>query len=50
MSDRYQYQMERMTNFLKIEKKMPQLHDLNLYLQSQSGFKLKPVHGIVSQR
>lgn len=39
-----------MTNYFKLDQKIPQLNDLSLYLQSQTGFSIKPVHGIVSQR
>ncbi len=44
-------------NFRKLERycgltrdRIPQLRDLDEYLQSTSGFRLKPVHGILSQR
>ena len=50
MSERFEYQMERLNNVFKIEERIPQMNDLSLYLQSQTGFMLKPVHGIVSQR
>ena len=30
--------------------RIPQLKDLDEYLQSETGFRLKPVHGILSQR
>lgn len=39
-----------MNSYFKLEKKIPQLNELSLYLQSQTGFQIKPVHGIVSQR
>lgn len=50
MSERFEYQMERLNKVFKVDEKIPQLNDLSLYLQSQTGFMLKPVHGIVSQR
>lgn len=50
MSERFEYQMERLNKVFKIDERIPQLNELSLYLQSQTGFMLKPVHGIVSQR
>lgn len=44
-------------NFKKLEKycglsrnRIPQLKDIDEYLYSETGFRLKPVHGILSQR
>ena len=44
-------------NFKKLElhcglsrERIPQLKDLDEYLKSTTGFRLKPVHGILSQR
>jgi len=50
MSERFEHQMERMNSYFKLEDKIPQLNELSQYLQSQTGFMIKPVHGIVSQR
>lgn len=44
-------------NFQKLERhcglsreRIPQLKDLDEYLYSETGFRIKPVHGILSQR
>ena len=29
---------------------MPQLNELNEYLRKETGFRIKPTHGILSQR
>ncbi len=50
MSERFEYQMEKLNKEFKVESRIPQLEELSQYLQSQTGFRLKPVHGIVSQR
>ena len=42
--------MDRMNNYFQLDHKIPQLNDLSMYLQSQTGFIIKPVHGILSQR
>lgn len=50
MSERFEFQMEKLNKEFKVENRIPQLEELSQYLQSQTGFRLKPVHGIVSQR
>ena len=50
MSDRFQYQMNKLQSHFKLSERIPQLNELSHYLKSQTGFVIKPVHGIVSQR
>ncbi|CDW84096.1 UNKNOWN [Stylonychia lemnae] len=37
-------------NFSNFDKKVPQLNDVSIYLQSQTGWRLKPVAGMLSKR
>ncbi len=45
-----EYQISRMNSVFGLEKNIPQLEELSVYLQNETGFMIKPVHGIVSQR
>jgi hypothetical protein len=41
MSEKFEYQMERLNQVFKVDERIPQLNELSLYLQSQTGFMLK---------
>lgn len=49
--DRYVENFKKLERYCGLSKdRIPQLKDLDEYLQSTTGFRLKPVHGILSQR
>ena len=50
MSQRFLKHSKDLNKELKIEKRIPQLKELSEYLQSKTGFRIKPTHGILSQR
>jgi phenylalanine-4-hydroxylase len=50
MSRRYEKQMEKIERHFDFHKKIPQLKDLESYLQAETGFRIRPTHGILSQR
>ena len=50
MSQRLLKHSNDLNKELKIDKRIPQLKELSEYLQSKTGFRIKPTHGILSQR
>jgi phenylalanine-4-hydroxylase len=50
MSSRFLDEMEKMNRELKVDKKIPQLHELSEYLVTRTGYTVKPVPGILDQR
>lgn len=50
MSQRFLKHSKDLNKELNIDKRIPQLKELSDYLQSKTGFRIKPTHGILSQR
>jgi phenylalanine-4-hydroxylase len=50
MSGRFLEQSRELDRALGISKRIPQLGELSSYLQARTGFRIKPTHGILSQR
>jgi hypothetical protein len=50
MSERFLKQSRLLNKELNISGRIPQLNELSAYLQSRTGFRIKPTHGILSQR
>ncbi|KAM3143449.1 hypothetical protein pb186bvf_004510 [Paramecium bursaria] len=50
MSNRFLKNLARIENQLGFHHKIPQLRDIDAYLQAETGFRLKATHGILSQR
>lgn len=50
MSQRFLRHSEELNKELHLEKRIPQLRELSSYLHSRTGFRIKPTHGILSQR
>jgi phenylalanine-4-hydroxylase len=50
MSQRFLKHSEELNKELKLDQRIPQLSELSQYLHSRTGFRIKPTHGILSQR
>ena len=50
MNKRYLMWMQKAETELKYARGIPRIQDLCDYLRSATGFQIKPVHGIISQR
>jgi phenylalanine-4-hydroxylase len=50
MSEAYWRNLKELMSQLKFHEQIPRLNDLSQYLKAKSGFQIKPVAGIVSQR
>lgn len=50
MSEAYWRNLQELMSQLKFHEQIPRVNDLSQYLKAKSGFQIKPVAGIVSQR
>ncbi len=50
MSQRFLKESAELNKELKVSQRIPQLNQLSEYLHSRTGFRVKPTHGILSQR
>ncbi|KAM3143450.1 hypothetical protein pb186bvf_004511 [Paramecium bursaria] len=50
MSARYLRNLQKLEKDLGIQYGIPQLDDIDAYLQAETGFRIKATHGILSQR
>ncbi|CAD8049191.1 unnamed protein product [Paramecium primaurelia] len=50
LSQRYLKNLQKIENALGFKYKIPQLSEIDAYLQAETGFRIKATHGILSQR
>ena len=50
MSSRYQAHMRRIEKEFSLSQRIPQLEQISNYLKAETGFTLKPINGILSER
>lgn len=50
MAPFFEEQVEKLEHAFNIQKRIPRLKDLNDFLMAETGFRIKPVPGIIDQR